>query len=126
MISLEDIIGAASDLRGRGAAFQRVPRTELVSLYNDGRSIPQIAAETGLHVSTVRHHLVQAGVYQLDPDFRHRHQQKETCKRGHDLSMHGRPRKGRPETTRECIACVRERDRAYKARKYAEKKEAGK
>ena len=121
--SVDDIIAAALEIAGERP--HKVPRAELVRMYvEEGKSIPEIAEETELHVSTVRYHLEKAGVYQLDPNFRHRHQQKETCVRGHDLAVHGRPRKGRPETTRECAACCRIRDRESKKRRYQARKES--
>lgn len=119
MITLDDVLAAALDVQGTRPS--KVPRAKLVEMYLGGKNVPTIATEVGLAPSTVRYHLEKAEVYELDPNYRHRQPQKDECVRGHDLAVHGRPRKGRPETTRECHACVRVRDQEYKARQRAKK-----
>lgn len=42
-------------------ASRGVNKTELIWLYESGKSIPQVSEETGLHRSTVRYHLRLAG-----------------------------------------------------------------
>jgi hypothetical protein len=50
---------------------------------------------------------------------------KEFCQRGHDLQEHGRMiSKGDGTTTRRCMVCRRERERAYAQQRRARLKEA--
>lgn len=97
--TLDDILSAAGAVQRE----MQADATLVPHLYVDkGWSIARIAQHTGLHRSTVYRRLEASGDYR-GPG-KPGAPRKTHCKRGHDLSVHGRERKS---GGRECSECKR-------------------
>jgi len=89
------------------AMVEEAARSLAVDQYVGGESVASICRRTGMKQSTFRDLLKRRGVHQ--PGRKSGPPLRETCDRGHDMEVHGRPR--HDGQGRYCSECKRERER---------------
>jgi hypothetical protein len=83
-------------------------------MYRDGMRPGEIADALGAHRGTIHRALIESGACEPSEN-KGGPARKQSCKHGHDLSIHGIELKG---GGRDCRECKRRRDREAKKAKY--------